>query len=160
MFDTCLNPPPLMNPLKRLQIFLVLGLSFISLLGSPAVVSAHRSGCHSWHSCPSDSGTYICGDKGYCSGCPDNQYCKSQQYSPAPIPAPKTITPIPTVSAVIIGPPKNLTELYKCLVVGNKKTKIYHLKGSSYIRQMNIKDKECFPSEQSAKAKAYRKSLK
>jgi hypothetical protein len=66
----------------------------------------------------------------------------------------------PPVATVITGAPKTLAELYKCLVVGNKKTKIYHLKGSSYIRQMNIKDKECFVTEQNAKAKAYRKSLK
>ena len=26
---------------------------------------AHRSGCHRWHSCPSDSGSYTCGDLGY-----------------------------------------------------------------------------------------------
>src|SRR5437667_11919782 len=36
---------------------------------------AHRSGCHSWHSCPSDAGSYVCGDTGHCSACPDNQYC-------------------------------------------------------------------------------------
>jgi hypothetical protein len=29
---------------------------------------AHQSGCHRWHSCPSDTGSYICGDLGYCSG--------------------------------------------------------------------------------------------
>ena len=39
------------------------------------MVYAHRSGCHSLHSCPSDSNTYICGDTGYCNFCPDNQYC-------------------------------------------------------------------------------------
>ena len=38
---------------------------------------AHQSGCHRWHSCPSDSGSYTCGDKGYCSECSDNQYCKA-----------------------------------------------------------------------------------
>jgi hypothetical protein len=27
---------------------------------------AHRSGCHRWHSCSSDHGTYTCGDLGYC----------------------------------------------------------------------------------------------
>lgn len=149
-----------MNPLKQLQIFLVLGLSFVSLLGSPSVVSAHRSGCHSWHSCPSDSGSYTCGDKGYCSGCPNNQYCKNQQYSPAPIPAPKKVAPTSTAASVIIGAPKNVTELYKCLVVGNKKTKIYHLKGGSYIRQMNVKDKECFASQDDAAKKGYRKALR
>lgn len=40
---------------------------------------AHRSGCHRWHSCPSDTGSYVCGDLGYCSGCPDNQYCLARQ---------------------------------------------------------------------------------
>lgn len=42
----------------------------------PLSAEAHRSGCHRWHSCPSDSGSYICGDTGNCSECPDNQYCK------------------------------------------------------------------------------------
>jgi hypothetical protein len=37
---------------------------------------AHRSGCHRWHSCPSDWGTYVCGDLGHCSGCPNNAYCE------------------------------------------------------------------------------------
>ncbi len=41
--------------------------------------SAHRSGCHRWHSCPSDTGSYTCGDTGYCSECPDNNYCKAGQ---------------------------------------------------------------------------------
>ncbi len=43
---------------------------------------AHRSGCHRWHSCPSDRGTYVCGDRGYCSGCPDNQYCLNRNPRP------------------------------------------------------------------------------
>ena len=38
---------------------------------------AHQDGCHSNHSCPSDSGSYTCGDKGYCSQCNDNKYCKT-----------------------------------------------------------------------------------
>ena len=33
----------------------------------PPEADAHRSGCHRWHSCPSDQGTYVCGDLGYCS---------------------------------------------------------------------------------------------
>lgn len=41
-----------------------------------ATAAAHRSGCHRWHSCPSDSGSYVCGDTGHCNGCPDNRYCK------------------------------------------------------------------------------------
>jgi hypothetical protein len=31
---------------------------------------AHRSGCHSNHSCPSDTGSYVCGDLGYDTYCP------------------------------------------------------------------------------------------
>ncbi len=55
-----------------------------TVLGSLWGISAeaHRSGCHRWHSCPSDRGTYICGDLGYCSGCPDNQYCLNRKLRP------------------------------------------------------------------------------
>lgn len=31
---------------------------------------AHRSGCHRWHSCPSDTGSYVCGDLGHSNYCP------------------------------------------------------------------------------------------
>lgn len=35
----------------------------------PQVVLAHRSGCHNLHTCPSDTGAYVCGDLGYpCDG--------------------------------------------------------------------------------------------
>ena len=40
-------------------------------------VDAHKNDCHRSHSCPSDTGSYICGDYGSCSGCRDNQYCKN-----------------------------------------------------------------------------------
>lgn len=46
-------------------------------------VGAHRSGCHRWHSWPPDTGSYVCGDLGYCSQCPDNQYCLAGQPRPA-----------------------------------------------------------------------------
>ncbi len=32
-------------------------------------VQAHRSGCHRWHSCESDSGSYTCGDTGHSNYC-------------------------------------------------------------------------------------------
>lgn len=50
-------------------------ISILFIISTPAY--SHRSGCHRWHSCPSDRGTYICGDLGYCSGCPDNEYCEN-----------------------------------------------------------------------------------
>jgi len=43
---------------------------------------AHSSGCHRWHSCPSDLGTYVCGDLGHCSWCPDNQFCLNRKPRP------------------------------------------------------------------------------
>ncbi len=46
---------------------LTLLLSFF-LLPLPSA-SAHRDGCHAAHSCPSDSGSYVCGDTGNFSQC-------------------------------------------------------------------------------------------
>ncbi len=54
-------------------------LVLAAVLGLAIEADAHRSGCHRWHSCPSDTGSYTCGDLGYCSQCPDNQYCESGQ---------------------------------------------------------------------------------
>ena len=42
-------------------------LATLYLFAAPA--EAHRSGCHRWHSCPSDSGSYVCGDLGYTTYC-------------------------------------------------------------------------------------------
>lgn len=58
---------------------------------------AHQSGCHRWHSCPSDRGTYICGDTGHCSRCPDNQYC---QNGSSIITATSVPSQIPTTTAI------------------------------------------------------------
>lgn len=51
-------------------------IALLIVLVLPLNAETHRLGCHRWHSCPSDSGSYICGDTGNCSECPDNQYCK------------------------------------------------------------------------------------
>jgi hypothetical protein len=47
-----------------------LALLALTLLIPFSTASAHRSGCHRWHSCPSDTGSYVCGDLGYTSQCP------------------------------------------------------------------------------------------
>lgn len=54
-----------MNWLKEnlFRNFIILGALFILIL--PLFSFAHRSGCHRWHSCPSDTGSYVCGDLGY-----------------------------------------------------------------------------------------------
>src|SRR5918992_3961428 len=36
---------------------------------SPTESLAHRDGCHRWHSCPSDDGSYVCGDLGHDDEC-------------------------------------------------------------------------------------------
>lgn len=59
-----------------IKLFLFATLTILLVL---SLAHAHRSGCHRWHSCPSDSGSYICGDLGYCSQCPDNAYCQGGQ---------------------------------------------------------------------------------
>jgi endonuclease YncB( thermonuclease family) len=46
----------------------------ITLRGQP-----HRDSCHRNHACPSDHGTYVCGELGYCAQCPDNAHCQSGQ---------------------------------------------------------------------------------
>jgi hypothetical protein len=67
------------------------GAGALLLIVSSAPTLAHRSGCHRWHSCPPDLGTYVCGDTGHCSQCADNEYCKlskprreSQENAPPP----------------------------------------------------------------------------
>jgi|GEM_PF-3729237 len=47
---------------RLVLLTLIIGGVFAS---SVLVASAHRSGCHRWHSCPSDSGSYSCGDAGH-----------------------------------------------------------------------------------------------
>ncbi len=56
--------------------------------------NAHRDPCHQRHSCPSDHGTYICGDFGRCEQCPDNQYCLAGK--PKTASAPSVTSPKPT----------------------------------------------------------------
>ena len=65
---------------------------------------AHQSGCHRWHSCPSDHGTYTCGDTGHCSQCPDNDYCKGG--IPLSITSTYTSNPTSTTSPAVQSSPK------------------------------------------------------
>lgn len=52
----------------------------VLLVLAPTIVYAHQDGCHRWHSCPSDTGSYVCGDLGYYSECP-NKPSKSTESS-------------------------------------------------------------------------------
>ncbi len=62
----------------------VILLTLLVFLVIPEQVYAHQSGCHRWHSCPSDTGSYVCGDLGYTSQCPS-------YYSPPKKPEPSTV---------------------------------------------------------------------
>lgn len=65
---------------------------FFMLLGP---VYAHRDGCHRWHSCPSDTGSYTCGDLGYTT------YCGTSPSTPAAAPAAATTTAVRQVTATL-----------------------------------------------------------
>src|SRR5438552_12270753 len=56
--------------------------------------SAHRDGCHRWHSCPSDTGSYVCGDLGYYSECPGYLPPTDVPYVPYVPPNPLVALPI------------------------------------------------------------------
>lgn len=68
-------------------------LSIIVAVGSLA--EAHRSGCHRWHSCPSDSGSYVCGDLGY------NTYCPTSAPPPPAVKATASAPPPPKRPALV-----------------------------------------------------------
>jgi hypothetical protein len=50
-------------------VLVVLLTATAAFWGAAAPASAHRDGCHRWHSCPSDTGSYVCGDTGHFSEC-------------------------------------------------------------------------------------------
>lgn len=56
------------------------------------VATGHQSGCHRWHSCPSDTGSYVCGDLGY--------PCQYPTYPTDPIPT--YPPPAPVCDGVVV----------------------------------------------------------
>ncbi len=78
-----------MRPLVARLVLLTVLLAFASLAPlTTSTAEAHRHGCHRWHSCPSDNGSYVCGDLGY------DDYCPSKPEEPPP-PPPPTAQPLP-----------------------------------------------------------------
>jgi len=59
----------------------VLALSTVFGFALLSSALAHRDGCHRWHSCESDRGTYVCGDLGY------DTYCDKRSSSVLTVPA-------------------------------------------------------------------------
>lgn len=80
--------------IKKTYTYTLFPLCVVLFVSFIAPAEAHRSGCHRWHSCPSDSGSYTCGDAGY--PCRYPTYSESSgsvsgitTYTPpAPTPAP------------------------------------------------------------------------
>ena len=92
--------------------------------------SAHQDPCHRLHSCPSDYGTYVCGDKGHCNQCPDNHLClagKPRLASlPVPTPVPSdsspSITTTPSAVTACFTPGENCTQLIVQAIGHGKRT--------------------------------------
>jgi hypothetical protein len=88
----------LMRHHGRLSIVLVV---MIGVLGGVIVATAHRDPCHQCHACPSDHGTYVCGDLGRCEQCPDNPFCLAGRprasSQPSVMPPQSLIPPAPMV---------------------------------------------------------------
>lgn len=89
---------------KKLLRFLA-SLFAITVLAYGYDTYAHRSGCHASHSCPSDTGSYICGDTGNCSQCADNEFCSNKKpigktAEPAKPEATPVVEPVKTESTV------------------------------------------------------------
>ena len=91
---------------------LVAAIGFFLL--SPGPTYAHRDGCHRWHSCPSDSGSYVCGDTGhsnYCSGGSTSQPTQpSPPVQPSPSVSPKQPTPAVNLTASVASDVVNVRE--------------------------------------------------
>jgi micrococcal nuclease len=67
-------------PLWTMIFSIILGIVLItqSLTVQNTSLFAHRDGCHRWHSCPSDTGSYVCGDLGYDDECPKKSKSKKE----------------------------------------------------------------------------------
>jgi phosphatidylserine/phosphatidylglycerophosphate/cardiolipin synthase-like enzyme len=81
-----------MHVCRLALVVLLVGVGSFSL-------DAHQDPCHRRHACPSDSHAYVCGDKGRCDQCPDNEFCLSRQPRVASSPTPTPVPPTPSPSA-------------------------------------------------------------
>lgn len=106
-------------------------LATLYMLAAPA--EAHRDGCHRWHSCPSDSGSYVCGDLGYTT------YCGTSAATTIPAapaasapPAPSGNTRYTTAAVNLRGSPSTQGAKLATLIKGSKVNLI--LCGNSWCR--------------------------
>lgn len=74
------------NRVSQIVVVAVASIALLFLVPGK-VAFAHQDGCHRHHSCPSDRGTYVCGDTGNFTYCPENS---PSQVAPEPTTAPAT----------------------------------------------------------------------
>ena len=116
--------------MKRLLIVLIMA-SLTLVADGIRHGEGHQDPCHRLHSCPSDHDTYVCGDRGRCDQCPNNQYCLAAKPRTAASPAPALVVPAlsftqPSTSCgttVCFTPGRNCTELI-VNALGGAKTSI------------------------------------
>src|SRR5215218_1626121 len=84
----------------RLRSLLMITVAILICFGGLAFAQpaeAHRSGCHRYHSCPSDTGSYVCGDLGYDTYCPNKRKPSETAPSAAASSLPAGNSTLPTV---------------------------------------------------------------
>ncbi len=94
--------------MKKLLVTILLVLLYSVSVSS---VEAHRDGCHAAHSCPSDSGSYVCGDTGNSSECGGSAPANSAPVQNAPVIAAPTTAPVKQYIAPVVAIPTKVPTL-------------------------------------------------
>jgi phosphatidylserine/phosphatidylglycerophosphate/cardiolipin synthase-like enzyme len=79
--------------------------------------NAHQHPCHRFHACPSDHKPSVCGDRGRCEQCRDNQHCLGGKPRPA-----ASATPSTPQSALGLREPASPAGVTVCLTAGENCT--------------------------------------
>jgi hypothetical protein len=143
--------------MRRLAVVGSLAVVLLSLT-TPAV--AHRSGCHRWHSCRSDTGSYVCGDTGHCSACTDNQYCEAGQLRRT---SSDTAKAQAEAASRLGAQPQSMTCPANAPIKGNFTTYsgercIYHVPAGEFYSR--TKPERCYATEAETRQDGCRKSLR
>ena len=78
-------------------------IAVLQLSLGTGISHAHQHPCHRLHSCPPDPAPYICGDKGRCDQCPDNEFCLAGKPHTPPQPSPPAIPSPAQIQTAIVA---------------------------------------------------------